>query len=362
MNRFCGLNNFLAEDMVISHKLLVCRRHVVSTTLKRCFSSQAKIKISDKYTQRTSRGNLLANIHVVGVPKSFHIDMKKYSTDKARHDQVSHGTDSVMETKQMIVKDLIHQTNKILSKYNDLQSPSLIPESLARELISVLEDWFDVSNSIVIPKRNKRPNRLVLRNHDDITLSALNEKQLNDMKFLCAQTMNKILTYHIKFNISSKNISFLDKIVTRPFYLVIKAWNDVETFESGAKAAMVLESWGEVYGGDIENSPTIEAFNLVLEAYAKSASGNYDKDSLDLPAEKAWDIYSLLSQLNDVALLPNVHSCVHTIHALSHHAFVMAYASKDLKSTMDPEVAAIRYEILFGYLCFFIFFHFLLKI
>lgn len=338
--------------MVISHKLSVCRRHV-STTLRRCFSSQATIKLSDQYSQRTCLRNHIAHIHVVGIPKPFHVDMKKYSTDKAKYDQVNNVPDSVVETKQMVVKDLIRQTNTVLSKYNDLQSPSLVTDSLARELVSTLEDWFDVSNSIVNPKRNK-PNRLVPCNHDDdATLSALRERQLKDLKILCAQTMKKILTYHIKFNISSKNISFLDKNVTRPFYLVIKAWNNVETFESGSKAAMVLESWGEAYGGDIENSPTIEAFNLVLEAYAKSASGNYDRDSIDFPAEKAWDIYSLLSQLNDVTLLPNVYSCVHTIHALSHHAFVMAYVSKDLKSAMNPEVAAIRYETSFQYVCFY---------
>ena len=58
---------------------------------------------------------------------------------------------------------------------------------------------------------------------------------------------------------------------------MLEAWNQSPSSpDAGSKTASVLESWGQVYGGNMTLAPTIHEFNVVLDAYAKNSSGNYD--------------------------------------------------------------------------------------
>ncbi len=280
--------------------------------------------------------------------KLYNNATQRCSFSQGKHLKISSDVvETKVETISAVVEDLQNRTNLIISKYNELQSPSLTDQSLAKELVSTIEDWFNVTNSIIVPKeRERRTSRLVHQYDDNGDSLAERGNGMNELKILSAESMSKLLTYHIRFNISSNNVDFMDKNVTRPFYLVMKSWDQIGAMDSssGTKAAAVLDSWGEVYGGDITYAPSIKDFNVVLSAYANNASGDYNMngETSGLPAENAWDIYSLLSQLSDITLRPNIVSYVHTIRALTHHAFVMTYSAKELKSKMNAEVAAIR--------------------
>lgn len=140
------------------------------------------------------------------------------------------------EATQIEVDKLTDETNALLSKnkYDNLSSTET-PQEMTKQLMNNLEKWHQITKSITIPpKHNYKRNRFAyLHNNDEddmnhmIPLDTMNH--LNDIKITCAQTMNEILSYHIRYNIiQSKNISSSssdEKDITRPFSLVMEAWN-----------------------------------------------------------------------------------------------------------------------------------------
>jgi len=252
-----------------------------------------------------------------------------------------------VERKGAEVMQLTENTNKILSQYNNVSSSACVTGEMAAELLNNMEKWYELTASIVIPKEYNKRNRFVYLANERNTLQ-YKADELKLLKLTCAENMDELLKYHIDYNIPSEASQFSEeKDVTHPFSIVMDAWSQSSSNDAGKMTAAVLDRWGEVYGGDLTHAPTINEFNVVLGAHAKNASENYDQynnqnDKLSFPAELAWDTFSFLCQLNDNALLPNATSCAYTINALSHHAFVMRYASKSFSSEMHVDVAAIR--------------------
>ena len=255
----------------------------------------------------------------------------------------SHGGSELQRIRKTVEK-LKNETKSIVSQYDGISTISPLQPELSSQLIKALNEWYDLTQSFSIPRLHKKRNRLSYFGNieGDLTQNHTELDDLKEMKITCAESMDKLLLYHKRHNIPA-DLPFGRMQLTKPFSQVMEAWNQSSEAKSGAMAASVLETWGEIYGGDMNHAPTINDFNIVLDAYAKASTYDYnDFDTNSFPAELAFDIFSFLSQLNDINLLPNVSSCVHTIHALTNHAFVMKYASQNIPSTMNADVAAIR--------------------
>ena len=225
--------------------------------------------------------------------------------------------------------------------------------------LDLIGQWYEITNSIHIPKTYRKRNRFTATS----TSKASSTLQLSDdaiatlqeVKIICAKSMDRLLQYHIQNYIlepsKPKEKSFFGLMIkskgkepnTRPFALVMEAWNQSSAPESGQRSAEVLESWGKTYGGDMENAPTRQDFDVVLETFAKCSSGDYSSfKEHSFPAEMAWDLFSVLSRQANPSLLPAIATCSHLVNALSNHAFVTRYAKKSFETKMDSEIAAIR--------------------
>jgi hypothetical protein len=234
------------------------------------------------------------------------------------------------------VKHLSEQAKCLIQKKNS--SPAT---NTARETLSLLEQWSKISEAVSIPSRAHKPIHFSTI-HQNLDTSL--ENAFKSLKLRCAEEMDCILRYHIKHNIS-KESSYSN---LKPFKQVMDAWRNSGSPLSGMYCADILEQWGQLFGGDMDLAPTIAEFNVVLDAYSKDSSGDYDifnsPDAKDLqfPAESAYDTFAFLSGMSDLALLPNISTCSHTIHALSNHALVIRYAKKEFNCQMTPEISAIR--------------------
>lgn len=237
------------------------------------------------------------------------------------------------------VMHLSQQSKSLLQKNNSI-SPT---KGAAMETtLSLLEHWSKISEAVSIPTRKRKPFFTSRSNRQNLDISL--ENSLKSLKLLCAEEMDRILRHHIKHNIS-KYSSYTN---LKPFQQVMAAWRDSGSPLAGMYCADILEQWGQLFGGDLELAPTIKEFNVVLDAYSKASSEDYDifnsssASDLQFPAESAYDTFAFLSGMSDLALLPNISTCSHTIHALSNHALAIRYAKKEYKCNMTPKIAAIR--------------------
>ena len=257
----------------------------------------------------------------------FTIDLKlseKGTSEPARKVPDGEGIASLSSRANVLVAETSRVRNKALS-------------SASSSTLDLIDQWHHISKSCSTRSRSC----------EDMTA-------LERVKELCAVNIEKLLEYHIQhelpraqnrfntkslFSLSSKQL----KPNTKPFALAMEAWNECCSPQAGKRTASILEAWGDLYGGDMNYAPTINEFNIVLDAYAKCSSTDYDSYSKDsFPAERSWELYSMLSRLDDPTLLPNIASCSHLVLALSNHAFVMQYAKKTFESQMNSEIAAIR--------------------
>ena len=109
-----------------------------------------------------------------------------------------------------------------------------------------------------------------------------------------------------------------------PYRISMRVWSKTPTYYSGDRAAAVLELWGDKYGGFMTKQPTIEAFDLVLKAFALSSGvdtkeGNFIEEEgklVEYPDDKAVSTLRLLYNLGDMYLAPTVTTVSHVIQAL----------------------------------------------
>ena len=280
----------------------------------------------------------------LGRREIFHIHAMALSTGNTELDDIKISTTENEDNIDMLsssmteMENLKKETELILSTYDKNAN---VTQDMIIGLLDLLSKWYKFSSSIILPKHKKQNRFSYFNIEEDMSLPE-HRNELKILKSKSAEIMDEILGYHIKHNIPSSHFSSI-KNPTLPFSLVMDSWNQSSSSDAGSKTAAILESWGEIYGGDMSLAPTINEFNIVLDAYAKAASGYYNINNGLLPGESAWDTYSFLSQLNDMSLLPNIESCIHTIHALTHHALAMRYSSRHFPSTtMKADVAAIR--------------------
>ena len=269
---------------------------------------------------------------------------------------------SEIELMQSKVDQLKVETADELSRIIN-ESPTEIGKESKPAILDLIDKWYEITSSITLPKTQRKRKRFIdTSTHTELSYITTTKKTsygsddaiqtLKDIKITCAENLDKLIHHYIKnpntplvakkafFGFISKG----EEPNTRPFTLVMEAWNQSTAPESGQKAAETLEAWGELYGGDVANAPTKHDFAIVLDALAKCSSGDYnlyEKDS-SFPAESAWDLFTILSGLNDPSLLPNITMCSHLVHSLSNHAFVMRYAKRPFDTKMNSEVAGIR--------------------
>lgn len=220
------------------------------------------------------------------------------------------------------------------------------------QIFQLIEKLHAASCVFSIPRTSLKRSR---SNHpvemEDIPNHSI--QMISTTKISCAENIDRLLKYHMSYHLgldddltrksSLFDISPKSDPNTKPFALAMEAWKETHAPHSGEKAADILQYWGELYGGDINHAPTVAEFNIVLETFANCSSGDYSSfERGTFPAESAWDLYTLLSQLDDPFLIPNIDSCSHLIRALSNHAFVLRYSTKNFDTGMDSDVAAIR--------------------
>lgn len=247
--------------------------------------------------------------------------------------KVSNGED--VPSIQARADSLVAETSKACNSAGELKKSS------STQMLGLIDEWYRLSKSCSIrTKSTTAPSQ-----SSDAIIN------LERVKEICAENMDYLLQHHIQYVLeeierkSKPNSLFIKKVKpnTKPFALTMEAWNQTCAPQAGKRTASILEMWGDLYGGDMNFAPTINEFNIVLDTYAKCSSGDYDSYTKDsYPAELAWELYSILSRLDDPTLLPNIASCSHLVQALSNHAFVMKYAKKTFETQMDSEIAAIR--------------------
>ena len=110
----------------------------------------------------------------------------------------------------------------------------------------------------------------------------------------------------------------------KPYRVTMRVWSRTPAYYSGDRAAAVLELWGDKYGGDMSKQPTIEAFDVVLKAYALSSGVHtkaraFDEEEgklVEYPDDKAVSTLRLLQNLGDMYLAPTVTTVSYVIQAL----------------------------------------------
>ncbi|KAL3785965.1 hypothetical protein HJC23_005674 [Cyclotella cryptica] len=95
---------------------------------------------------------------------------------------------------------------------------------------------------------------------------------------------------------------------------------------SGDRSEDILEAYGEKFGGDMDQAPSIECYKVVLEGHDRSCSSYFrdDPDSIMkegriTPGEKAWEILNLLSGVSawgDLYLKPDLEFYSQTISVM----------------------------------------------
>jgi hypothetical protein len=220
------------------------------------------------------------------------------------------------------------------------------------QILHLIEKLYAASCMFSIPKISRKRTR----SNDAVTFLEIPHdsiQSISSMKICCAESIDRLLKYHMSYHLgvnddgsrksSLFDISSKSEPNTKPFAFAMEAWKETRVPHSGKKAADILQCWGELYGGDINHSPTVAEFNIVLETFTNCSSDDYSSfERGSFPAELAWELYTLLSQLDDPFLIPNIDSCSHLIRALSNHAFVVRYSTKSFDTCMDSDVSAIR--------------------
>lgn len=250
---------------------------------------------------------------------------------------------SVQKKYDVLVDQVNHlsEQSKCFLQKNNPTNPATDDDTTIKTL-SLLDQWSRISEAVPISSRRRKCINFSKMSHQNLDMSTQNT--LKSLKLLCAEEMDRILRYHIKHNISkhSSNTNL------KPFRQVMDAWRGSGSPLAGMYCADILEHWGQLFGGDLDLAPTITEFNVVLDAYSRASSGDYDvfnssdANDLQFPAESAYDTFAFLSGMSDLALLPNISTCSHTIHALTNHALVIRYAKKEYKCQTTPEISAIR--------------------
>ena len=141
----------------------------------------------------------------------------------------------------------------------------------------------------------------------------------------CAQRVDELVrSYHAGgISLSSSSASGQEEKL-EPYRLAIGVWSKTRTPYSGDRAAAILELWGEKFGGDMTQQPTIDAFDAVLKAYALSAdvhvpdaaSDEFEETPREHPDDKAVSTLRLLRNLGDMYLVPTVSTVSHVTQAL----------------------------------------------
>mmetsp|Transcript_8156 Transcript_8156/g.15350 ORF Transcript_8156/g.15350 Transcript_8156/m.15350 type:complete len:1054 (+) Transcript_8156:175-3336(+) len=245
------------------------------------------------------------------------------------------------------VSSLCVETERVCSlvRLDDIASPN--------QILHLIEKLHALSCKFSIPKVSRKRSRSNHPVEGQKTSSPDSIQSILSIKDKCAENIDRLLKIHMSHHLGVKgdgsiksslfDISSKSEPNTKPFALAMEAWKETHSPYSGTKAADILQSWGELYGGDINHAPTVAQFNIVLETFANCSSDDYSLfEKGSFPAESAWELYTLLSRLDDPFLIPNIDSCSHLVRALSNHAFVMRYSTRSFDSCMDSEVAAIR--------------------
>jgi hypothetical protein len=98
-----------------------------------------------------------------------------------------------------------------------------------------------------------------------------------------------------------------------PFQIVLE--HCASSHKDGPSAAAVLDEWGNLLGGDLELSPPLSAFHLVMQAY-----NNSDEDAADAAtAQVCLDLLTFLERSHlegNYALAPTVETYSHALSAI----------------------------------------------
>ena len=246
--------------------------------------------------------------------------------------------------KQKEVISLSIKTEKILKHLKETRSISTYERT--NEMLQLTYQWRNILKSLNEVKDltiSIKPKRYI----------QTPEKYTMTLKVTCAEQICSILDEYVNI-ISSpllmkEVMSLSSHAPTLPFGIAIDAWRDSSCHSAGYSALSVLNKWNDLYGGDIDHWPTIQAYNSVLSAYAHSSSGNYkvlqnQKRNNDgyLPAEKSWDLFNFLTRSGSMFLKADMETCSHTINALTNHALILKHSSRKIESTLDSQTAASR--------------------
>lgn len=250
---------------------------------------------------------------------------------------------------QKEIKNIQSKCQRLEANTSLLCSSASIGNEQTKDRLDLIDQWYNLSKSINIPQPLQKRNKSDSAPYT-FQIPKENIKNLQAAQESCAENMLKLLEYHIQLDLKpmqkkQKSLFSLSKkqVNTDPFRKVMNAWCQSSSPLVGQKTAQVLELWGELYGGDINNAPSIHEFNIVFDGYAKSSSRDYSSYRKgNFPAELSWDLYNLLSRLDDPTVLPNISSTSHLVNALANHAFVMKHGKRSFDSHMDSKIAAIR--------------------
>ncbi len=141
----------------------------------------------------------------------------------------------------------------------------------------------------------------------------------------CAERVDELVrSYHAGGVSLSSSFAGGQEDKLEPYRLAIVIWGKTPTTFSGDRAAAILELWGDKYGGDMTEQPTIDAFDAVLKAYALSAdvhvpdaaSDEFEETPMEYPDDKAVSTLRLLRNLGDMYLAPTVSTVSYVTQAL----------------------------------------------
>ena len=101
---------------------------------------------------------------------------------------------------------------------------------------------------------------------------------------------------------SKSSSSLPPEVEVNAYKLAMIAWSHVFHPQSGDRCELILEQYGERFGGDMNYMPTLDAYKIVLEAHLKSCSSypypyTPDNNGGSSPGEKALSLLQLLSNL-----------------------------------------------------------------
>ena len=165
---------------------------------------------------------------------------------------------------------------------------------------------------------------------------------MTDMTYDGASHVESLLSHLLGLGRSSVSVSGglspSDEVAA--YKLAISAWSHTYHPQSGDKSEIILESYGQKYGGDMNYMPNMECYKTVLMAHLKSCSSFFgrrqqqqhattnngdDNDNTmhlmdkESPGEKSLGILKLLTSVytaGDIFLKPDIELYSYTISAV----------------------------------------------